>query len=135
MKLQNSEEIQQEESAVVPEADFGIDSALVLYKKTQQEIDVLISDMISPVKRTGKRKTSNERLIDLSTLENVIKDALFSFNPTSERFETNKAKALYESIAILLRSKEVIKNDMKAKLENNEVDVDNETKENILKRL
>lgn len=141
----SSEEQQLKEDEVYKQkaGEMDIDSALVLYRNLQYSIDSIIDEMTSPVTKHGKRKTTNVRLQDLRTLGNVIKIVVKDLDIDTAQFEDDdkhvvfpKALSLYSQIMAVQKAKQVIKEDLKAKIMNGEVEnISEELKQKVLKDL
>lgn len=100
-----------------------VTSALVVYKNLQLTTTELIQDM-----------TTNH--LDKVNLGKVLQALLVDLSYEPNRFSNVKAQKLYQLGSALLKSKEVLRADMKNKLMSNEVDnISEDTKNKLIKEL
>ena len=136
-------EIKPTEEQLVTEQDgMDIDSALVLYRNLQFSINNTIDELVSPVTKNGKRKNTNTRLYDLITLGNVLKVVVRDLDIDTKQFEENgdvvnaKALNLYSQVMAVMKAKDTIKEDLRNKVANNEVEgLSEELRKKVLKEL
>lgn len=116
--MQNSEETQ-EEQIVVNE----VSSALLIYKN----LLITANDVVSSLTKSH---------LDKTTLAKVMMASLEDIAYQQDRFENKKAQKLYQAIFAINKAKNVLRNDMAAKLGNGEVEgITDEAKEKMMKEL
>lgn len=99
-----------------------VTTALVVYKNLQLTVNDL----------TQQFSASH---LDNVTLGKVFRAVIGDLTYDGKKFSNKKAAKLYQASFAVLKAKEVLRNDMKNKLNSGEVEISAESKEQLLKEL
>jgi hypothetical protein len=110
------------EEQQAPTQEDEVRTALVLYKNLQ----ITATDLI-------KEFTASHK--DNVTLAKVFNAVVSDMSYEADRFQNAKAQKLYQTASVILKAKEVLKNDMKQKLAEGVAGISEETKVKILKEM
>jgi hypothetical protein len=110
------------EEQQAPTQEDEVRTALVLYKNLQ----ITATDLIKEFTVSHK---------DNVTLAKVFNAVMTDMSYEADRFQNVKAQKLYQAVSVVLKAKEVLKNDMKQKLSEGVAGVSDEAKAKILKEM
>lgn len=123
--------------------EMDINTALLFYKNFQEGIADNIDRLASPFNydkngKATKRKNEAKKTGDLYTLATVFRAVVADLEAKPNQFNEQRAKDLYGHIMAVIKSKEIIRADLRIKLLNNDESVNaitDEAKQQLLKGL
>lgn len=120
--MSEEQQIQAEKTTPVADGEVDVTSALLIYRNLQISTNELLQEF------TASHK-------DNVTMSKVFKALLGDLTYDADKFKNKKAAKLYQLSFAILKAKEVLKNDMKQKLQEGVDGVSDEVKAKLLKEI